>query len=511
MSGLTLRTLTAQDPLIILDLANNHNGSVDLGKQIIDGVAEAAEGLSFRVAVKFQYRELDTFIHPDFRDRMDLKYVKRFLSTRLTWDQFAELTSYAKDQGLLTAATPFDETSVQYVVDHGHDILKVASASFTDWPLWEAVSSTSLPIVASTAAATFDNIDRVVTFLQHRKRDFALMHCVAAYPTADEDLLLDRIDALRERYDEVPVGYSTHENPGNLSAVAIAVGKGCAVLERHVGVSTGEAPLNGYSSEPTLVRQWLVAARGAARMCGGTDRLLTVNKAEAEALRGLARGVFVSRPVDASRRVTAADVFYAIPLQDGQVTANEWSKYLAVTADEPVTTNDPLKWAQISSTDRNDQIVEIVDAVGAFLDESGVIYPTSVEMEISHHYGIDSFFQYGLTMITVVNREYCKKLLIMLAGQEHPEQYHKIKEETFHVLHGDVTLWLDGQKREMSPGDVVVIEPTQGHRFSTKGGAVIEEISTTHAVNDSYYVDEAIMANQERKSFVRFWGRFEVD
>jgi sialic acid synthase SpsE/mannose-6-phosphate isomerase-like protein (cupin superfamily) len=511
MSAVVLHNFNAQDPLIILDLANNHNGSVDLGKRIIDGVAEAADGLPFRVAVKFQYRDLDSFIHPDFRDRFDLKYVKRFLSTRLSWDQFAELTQHAKSLGLLTASTPFDEPSVQYVVDHGHDVLKVASASFTDWPLWEAIVGTSLPIVASTAAATFEDIDRVVTFLQHRKRDFALMHCVAAYPTADGDLLLDRIDALRERYFGVPVGYSTHEDPNNLTPVVIAVGKGCAVLERHVGVPTEDVPLNGYSSEPTLVRRWLDAALDASRMCGGSDRLSTINETEAEALRGLSRGVFVSRPIDPERRVTAGDVFYAIPLQDGQVSANEWSKYLAVNAIEPLSTNQALQWSAISSTDRNDQIVEIVDAVGAFLDESGVIYPTSVEMEISHHYGIDSYFQYGMTMITIVNREYCKKLLIMLSGQEHPEQYHKVKEETFHVLHGDVTLWLDGQKREMAPGDVVVIEPGQLHRFSTKGGAVIEEISTTHATNDSFYVDEAIMANQERKSFVRFWGRFEVD
>jgi quercetin dioxygenase-like cupin family protein len=157
--------------------------------------------------------------------------------------------------------------------------------------------------------------------------------------------------------------------------------------------------------------------------------------------------------------------------------------------------------------DRHDQVIEIVRAVAQLLDRSGVIYPTNVDMEISHHYGMDAFPQYGLVMITVVNREYCKKLLMLLPGQEHPEQYHAVKEETLHVLHGDVRMWIDGAESDLRPGDAVVIEPGMRHRFASTDGAVIEEISTTHLGSDSFYTDESINANAQRKSFVRFWGR----
>ena len=69
-------------PLIIFEMANNHMGSVDHGKKIINSLKEQAKFFDFDFAVKFQYRVLDTFIHPEYKDRMDLKFVKRFSETR---------------------------------------------------------------------------------------------------------------------------------------------------------------------------------------------------------------------------------------------------------------------------------------------------------------------------------------------------------------------------------------------------------------------------------------------
>ena len=79
---------TVRKPLLILELANNHNGSVDHGKKIIDRAAEAIAGLGFDAAIKFQYRDLDTLIHPQFKGDYSYKYIKRFEETRLTDEQF---------------------------------------------------------------------------------------------------------------------------------------------------------------------------------------------------------------------------------------------------------------------------------------------------------------------------------------------------------------------------------------------------------------------------------------
>jgi mannose-6-phosphate isomerase-like protein (cupin superfamily) len=137
--------------------------------------------------------------------------------------------------------------------------------------------------------------------------------------------------------------------------------------------------------------------------------------------------------------------------------------------------------------------------------ESGVTFPEFADLEISHHYGLERFYEYGLTMITVVNREYCKKILILLSGQAHPEQYHRKKEETFHVLWGSGKIRLNGKEQDMKPGDVFVIQPGTLHYFSSENGLVLEEISSTHYVDDSFYTDEAIHDNKNRKTFITHW------
>ncbi len=151
------------------------------------------------------------------------------------------------------------------------------------------------------------------------------------------------------------------------------------------------------------------------------------------------------------------------------------------------------------------KILDIVKRVKHILDDGNIVVPGGVEIEISHHYGLDQFEQYGLVMLTVVNRDYCKKLLVTLPGQIHPEQYHEKKEETFHVLHGEFDLVLDGEIHTLRKGGVVTVMPNVRHAFSSKTGAVVEEISTTHHVGDSYYVDPEIAKNKNRKTFIKYW------
>lgn len=506
---LDLALFGPQSPLIVLDVANNHNGSVEHGRRIIQSLVETLDFRPFTIAIKFQYRDLDTFIHPEFRDRRDLKYIDRFLSTRLGWDEYEELTQYAKSLGFLTSSTPFDESSVDWVEAHGHDFLKIASASFTDWPLLERIAETNLPIVASTAGARQAEIDRVVSFFQNRGKAFALMHCVAAYPTADEDLLLDRIDALRNRYQGVPIGYSTHENPENFIAGAMALAKGASILERHVGNSNDGSVLNSYSSDATVIQTWLQNLNEAIGMLGGTEKLNGINHAEAESLRGLRRGVFLRETIAPGSMLSENMLLYAIPLGDGQVSTNEMSKYLSLSSLVELSALSPLLWGQVDAWDRGDELRSIVSSVSEFVSRSGVHTPAAADMELSHHYGLENFPEFGMAMITIVNREYCKKLLVLLPGQAHPEQWHNVKEETFHILHGEATLILDGVTQDVRPGDIVVIERGVKHSFSSSEGCIIEEISTRHEGSDSFYTDDTINQNQSRKTIVRFWRNLE--
>jgi len=492
-------------PLFVLEMANNHMGSLEHGLRVVRAFREVTRDFPYTFAFKLQYRHLDTFIHPAYRGSTEFSYVKRFEETRLQPEDLKALRDEIGAQGFLAICTPFDEASVSLIEEHGYDAVKIASCSFTDWPLLERIALVDKPIIASCGGATLDAIDRVVSFFEHRGKDFALLHCVAEYPVAPDDLQLNQIDLLKQRYPEILVGFSTHEDPRNTEAVRMAIAKGAAILEKHVGLPTDTIKLNAYSANPEQVRAWVAAADEAVRACGIVGERSQSSESEHASLLGLRRGVFASRSLAAGDALGADDVFLAIPTLPGQLTANDLSKYTEYRVRADVAELAPIHLDNTDTSDHRAQVHQIIEDVKEMLRRSGLAVPAMVDLEISHHYGLEHFGEFGVTMLNVVNREYCKKLLIVLPGQGHPTQYHERKEETFHVLYGDLDLKLDDKERVLSAGDIVTIERGMRHAFSSRSGAVIEEISTTHFGQDSFYLDPAITNNPNRKAFVTHW------
>jgi sialic acid synthase SpsE len=183
-----------------------------------------------RAAIKFQFRQLDSFIHPDHQRGSDLKYIQRFQGTRMERAGFEALLQEVWSRGHLAACTPFDEESVEVIDEMGFDVIKVASCSAKDWPLLEAVSASGKPVICSTGGLTTFDIDNVVSFFQHRAVHFALMHCVSIYPTPDEKLALQQIRNLDERYPGTVVGWSTHEDPDDTVPVGMAMALGARMF-----------------------------------------------------------------------------------------------------------------------------------------------------------------------------------------------------------------------------------------------------------------------------------------
>ena len=491
--------------LFIFEMANNHMGSVEHGLKIIREFHAIRKNFNFYFGFKFQYRHLETFIHPDYKSRYDFKYVKRFNETRLSKEQFLVLKNDLKKLNFISICTPFDEMSVDLIEEQGIDIIKIASCSFTDWPLLERIVCTDKPIIASTAGATLEDIDKVVSFFEHRNRDFALMHCVARYPTENNYLMLNQIKLLRQRYPEIHIGYSTHEHPDNIDSVKIAIALGATIFEKHVGLPTDNFKLNAYSATPSQVQLWLQSAQKTVEMCGVDGKRSNFTKEEKASLYTLSRGVFARQSLKKGQKITNDQIFLAIPVSDGQITANDLSKYTEIYANKDFDVNEPILSNHVAKIDIRERVYQIVQQVKELLKKSKVVLPGQADFEISHHYGIDRFYEFGITMITVVNREYCKKLIIMLPGQSHPEQHHKIKEETFHILYGTILINLDGIEKEFNQGDVIIIEKGKKHSFKSKTGAVIEEISSRHDKNDSYYTDSNITNNLNRKTLLTYW------
>jgi sialic acid synthase SpsE/quercetin dioxygenase-like cupin family protein len=494
--------------LFVLDLANNHQGDVEHGLRIIDGCAQSAKACGVRAAVKVQFRNLETFIHPEFQSRTDMPHIPRFLDTALSESDYEKMVTAVRDHGLVSMATPFDETSVALIERLGLDIIKIASCSAMDYPLLERVASAHRPVIVSTAGLSIKKIDRLVSFLEAQHLDFALMHCVALYPTPRERLNLNQIALLRARYPGVTVGFSTHEEPDNLDAVRMAVAKGAVIFERHVGCVTPSHKLNAYSSTPDQVQAWMMACLDAQAMCGGKERAPAPVE-ETASLHSLMRGVYAHEPIQEGEPILRESVFFAMPLQAGQMASGNWRGDMK--ANRNYAKGEALEETLASFTpSQEDVIFQILLQVKGMLSDARIPTNSGKAVELSHHYGLNRFREFGCVLIDCVNRTYCKKLIVMLPRQKHPYHYHAKKEETFQLLYGDLEVCREGHHTRLALGDTFLIEPGMWHKFHTLDGAVFEEISTTHYNDDSYYDDEQISKipreNRKTKIDLRLWN-----
>jgi len=492
--------------LFVLDLANNHQGSAVHGIAIISRCAEVVARHGVRAAIKFQFRDLDTFVHKD-ADRSN-KHVARFLQTRLSWEDYLALLYVVKQRGLVSMCTPFDEASVDKIVEMGFDVIKIASCSANDWPLVEKAASTGLPMIVSTGGLSLDQIDDVVSMLEHRGVDFALMHCVSIYPTPGEMFNLKNIATLRARYPGRVIGWSTHEYPTDVTPVGLALALGAEMFEKHVGLSSLSIVVNSYSASPEQVSDWIYAWKNARMLLGSADR--QVLPAELREIDRLRRGIFASRPISAGMELTSEDVYFAFPYEYGGLSNAEWKSGIIATDYLPM--DAPVLKSSVRVPEDSDAKIlkDATHEVKSLLNQAGVTLTSDFTVEYSHHYGVKNFREVGAVLINVVNRLYCKKVLVQLPGQHHPRHFHKLKEETFLVLHGTLHVEVENRVRVLNPGDTVLILPGVWHRFWSNTGCVFEEISTTHFGHDSVYADQNINENPYRKTTVDHWGRFQL-
>lgn len=490
--------------LFIFDMANNHMGDLKHGLNIIREIAKVCKGFDFNFGFKFQYRNLDTFIHPDFKERKDIKYVKRFEETRLSDKQLKTLKDEAVNLGFISICTPFDESSVDLIEKHDFSIIKIGSCSFTDWPLLERIAQTDPPIIASTAGATIEEIDQVVTFFENRNKKFCIMHCVGEYPTKRQNLQLNQIELLKKRYPGIEIGFSTHEEPDNIDSIKVAIAKGASVFERHVAIESDKYPINAYSSTPAQIDKWLRSAQDAYQMNGIEHDRYSITEKEMEDLRGLKRGVFAKVDIKKGEKVTKDNIFYAIPCKEDQLLANEMSKYVEYTLIKNLAANKAINYKDLKINNVRERVFKIIKELTGLISKSRIALPDKVGLELSHHYGIDRYEEWGAAILNCINREYCKKIIILLPGQKHPLHYHVKKEETFHVLYGNMDVAIDNETKVLKAGDMLTVERKVKHNFSSKEGVIFEEVSTTNYKDDSFYEDKKIIDNKNRKTDMTF-------
>jgi len=352
------------DNLFVLEMANNHWGDVSRGLKIIADYAKVVRYNNVRAAMKFQFRDVDSFIHKDFRNRTDIRYIKKTLDTQLSWADYQQMVTAVRNSSMISMATPFDETSVEKCVELGIQIIKIASSDIKDWFLIEKIAATKKPVIISTGGSSLRDLDDVVSFFSKRNIPLAINHCVSIYPSEDYELELNQIDFLKNRYPDNVIGYSTHEYRDWHDSTLIAYAKGARTFERHVDIEAGGIPVSPYCSLPEQVDAWFKAFAKAEEMCGAPGNAKRVPpEKEISYLDALVRGVYAKHDLPAGHILTDDSVYLAVPLQKGQISCREMMRGEVLL--QPVAKDGAIAFTNIDSPYGADsQLAKMIDKRG---------------------------------------------------------------------------------------------------------------------------------------------------
>ena len=238
---------TMKEIYIIGEIGQNHNGSVDLAKLIVDLVSrpirEEAFGLTLKPmnAVKLTKRDLKEELSDSQMNRIydspnsfGHTYGEHRAFLELSDDEHYEVYKYAKSVGLDFVETLCAVGCLSLLKLFIPDRLKVASRDLTNLPLLEALAETKIPIILSTGMAGKKELDEALEVITKHHSDISILHCVSQYPTHPENLNLNTITYLKKHYGQYKIGFSDHTI--GISAPVGAVGMGAEIIEKHVTI-----------------------------------------------------------------------------------------------------------------------------------------------------------------------------------------------------------------------------------------------------------------------------------
>lgn len=293
---------------IIAELSANHMNDFDIAVKTIESMVEAGAD-----AVKFQ-----TFMPNTITIDCDNTYfqIKQgtvwdgqvlyelYEDAYMPWDWQPKLKEIAESLGLIVFSSPFDKTSVDFLDDMDVPAYKIASFEITDIPLIEYVASKGKPVIISTGIASLEDIELAIqTCLDVGNNDISLLRCTSSYPAPLEEINLNTIPDLEERFGVV-VGLSDHTLGSEVSISAVALG--AKIIEKHFILDRNMGgPDSSFSMEPQEFRSMVDSIRNVEKAMGNVNYELT-DKVKAN--REFSRSLFVVSDMKKGETITEDNV-----------------------------------------------------------------------------------------------------------------------------------------------------------------------------------------------------------
>lgn len=327
--------------LIIAEAGVNHNGSLEMAKQLVDTAHECGADI-----VKFQTAKLDSLVSKsaqmaDYQKKnigvngSQKEMLKKLL---LSYDEFVEIAHYCKEVGIIFLSTPFDIESIHFLNDM-QDIWKVPSGEITNYPYLVEIAKTGKKVILSTGMAEMNEIQAAINVLnENGATDITILHCTTEYPVPIKDVNLNAMKTLKERLG-YPVGYSDHTLGIEVDLAAVALG--AEVIEKHFTLNRDfPGPDHKASLEPDELKAMVDGIRKLELALGSTEK----KPSEAEVRnREVAR-----KSIVANRKIVAGEI----------LTADN------VTTKRPGTGINPMRWNEVIGTKAirdfyEDELIEI--------------------------------------------------------------------------------------------------------------------------------------------------------
>ncbi len=241
-----------EPPYVIAEVSGNHNKNLGKALAMIDAAKAAGAD-----AVKFQTYTADSLTLPSDRPEFQIttgtwagwNLHKLYQQAATPYDWFPELFARGREIGITVFSSPFDDDAVDRLEAWGAPAYKIASNELTDWPLVKKAAATGKPLILSTGTATLEEIEATTAFLAKiGAPDYALLHCVSAYPAPLSAANLMTIPAIAARFG-VAAGFSDHTL--GVTAPITAAALGASIIEKHFILDRSEGgPDSSFAIEP---------------------------------------------------------------------------------------------------------------------------------------------------------------------------------------------------------------------------------------------------------------------
>ncbi len=291
----------------IAEVSANHMGSLERAHQLVDAAANAGAS-----AVKFQTYTADTMTLdlPEFsviegHELWGGRTLYSLYQEAMTpWDWHPELFEHCRERGVIPFSSPFDRTAVEFLESLNAPMYKIASLESSDHELIKLVGETGKPVIASTGATEFEEIESLVeVFRATGNKDLTLLVCTSSYPAEPSEAHIRRMKTLSDAFG-VKVGLSDHTLGIGVSVAAIALG--ATAIEKHITIKRSDGGADGaFSMEPSEFKALVEEGNAASAALG--DSRWAIQKSEAESRR-LRRSLYIVHDVNKGDEATSLNV-----------------------------------------------------------------------------------------------------------------------------------------------------------------------------------------------------------